>query len=100
MTVRPDPFLPPSLPEEHNQEPRSLRFPFRLAVLYPVFAFVIHGITEEVFLGTKVVVLTAGPARMADEFEIALPHPRHLDIKTEKGFSDYSRRVYKLLGME
>ena len=62
--------------------------------------FVTHGITEAVFLGTKVVVLTAGPARMADEFEITLPHPRHFDIKTEKGFGDYTRRVYKLLGME
>jgi NitT/TauT family transport system ATP-binding protein len=62
--------------------------------------FVTHGISEAVFLGTKVVVLTAGPARMADEFEIALSHPRHLDIKTEKGFGDYTRRAYKLLGME
>ena len=62
--------------------------------------FVTHGITEAVFLGTKVVVLTAGPARMADEFEIALPHPRHLDIKTQEGFGDYTRRFYKLLGME
>ena len=62
--------------------------------------FVTHGISEAVFLGTKVVVLTAGPARMADEFEIALPHPRHLDIKTEKAFGDYTRRAYKLLGME
>jgi NitT/TauT family transport system ATP-binding protein len=62
--------------------------------------FVTHGISEAVFLGTKVVVLTAGPARMADEFEIALPHPRHLDIRTEKAFGDYTRRAYKLLGME
>jgi NitT/TauT family transport system ATP-binding protein len=37
---------------------------------------------------------------MADEFEIALPHPRHLDIRTEKAFGDYTRRAYKLLGME
>ncbi|HEX7250134.1 MAG TPA: ABC transporter ATP-binding protein, partial [Burkholderiales bacterium] len=38
--------------------------------------FVTHGISEAVFLGTRVVVLTAGPARMADNFEIDLPHPR------------------------
>ena len=30
--------------------------------------FVTHGITEAVFLGTRVIVLTAGPARMADNF--------------------------------
>src|SRR5262245_8969021 len=40
--------------------------------------FVTHGITEAVFLGTRVIVLTAGPARMADNFGVELPHPRTL----------------------
>ena len=62
--------------------------------------FVTHGISEAVFLGTRVVVLTAGPARMADNFEIGLPHPRTLDMKTHERFGDYTRRIYKLLGME
>jgi len=62
--------------------------------------FVTHGITEAVFLGTRVVVLTAGPARMADNFRVELPHPRPLDIKTTEKFGEYSRRVYRLLGME
>jgi NitT/TauT family transport system ATP-binding protein len=62
--------------------------------------FVTHGISEAVFLGTRVVVLTAGPARMADNFRIDLPHPRTLDIKTSEKFGEYSRRVYRLLGME
>jgi len=62
--------------------------------------FVTHGISEAVFLGTRVVVLTAGPARMADNFEIDLPHPRTLDMKTHEGFGDYTRRIYRLLGME
>jgi NitT/TauT family transport system ATP-binding protein len=62
--------------------------------------FVTHGISEAVFLGTRVVVLTAGPARMADNFPIELPHPRTLDIKTGEKFGEYSRRIYRLLGME
>ena len=62
--------------------------------------FVTHGISEAVFLGSRVVVLTAGPARMADNFEIDLPHPRTLDIKTHEAFGVYTRRIYKLLGME
>ncbi len=62
--------------------------------------FVTHGISEAVFLGTRVVVLTAGPARMADNFEIRLPHPRTLDMKTHETFGEYTRRIYKLLGME
>ena len=62
--------------------------------------FVTHGISEAVFLGTRVVVLTAGPARMADNFEIELPRPRTLDMKTHERFGEYTRRVYRLLGME
>ncbi|MEE1555144.1 MAG: ABC transporter ATP-binding protein, partial [Alphaproteobacteria bacterium] len=44
--------------------------------------FVTHGIQEAVFLGNRVVVLTAGPARMADNFLVDLPYPRGLDLKT------------------
>ena len=62
--------------------------------------FVTHGITEAVFLGTRVIVLTAGPARMADNFHVDLPHPRSLDMKTSEAFGEYTRRVYRLLGMD
>jgi len=62
--------------------------------------FVTHGISEAVFLGTRVVVLTAGPARMADNFQVALPYPRTLDMKTQEKFGEYTRRIYRLLGME
>ena len=41
---------------------------------------------------------TAGPARMADNFEIELPEPRTLDLKTSEIFGAYSRRIYHLLG--
>jgi len=62
--------------------------------------FVTHGITEAVFLGTRVVVLSAGPARMADNFLVELPHPRTLDMKTSEKFGEYTRRIYRLLGMD
>jgi NitT/TauT family transport system ATP-binding protein len=62
--------------------------------------FVTHGISEAVFLGTRVIVLTAGPARMADNFRVELDQPRTLDTKISEKFGDYSRRIYKLLGME
>jgi len=52
-----------------------------------------------VFLGRRVIVLTAGPARMADNIRIDLPEPRTLDIKTSEVFGDYTRRIYQLLGM-
>ena len=58
--------------------------------------FVTHGITEAVFLGTRVIVLTAGPARMADNFRVELPHPRTLEMKTSEQFGEYTRRIYRI----
>ncbi len=62
--------------------------------------FVTHSIQEAVLMGSHCAVLTAGPARMADFFAIDLPYPRRLDMKTTEAFGTYSRRIYRLLGME
>jgi NitT/TauT family transport system ATP-binding protein len=61
--------------------------------------FVTHGIAEAVFLGKRVIVLTAGPARLAADLEVTLPEPRTLDVKTTEAFGRYSRQIYHLLGM-
>ena len=61
--------------------------------------FVTHGIAEAVFLGDRVVVLTAGPARMADDIAVSLPQPRTLALKTTPAFGEYARRIYALLGL-
>ncbi|TSD57066.1 ABC transporter ATP-binding protein [Variovorax sp. KBS0712] len=61
--------------------------------------FVTHGIQEAVFVGSKVVVLSARPARMVDHFSVDLPYPRNLELKTHEAFGEYTRRIYKLLGM-
>jgi len=62
--------------------------------------FVTHGISEAVFLGTRVIVLTAGPARMADNFRVELDYPRTLDSKTSERFGEYNKRIYRLLMSE
>ena len=62
--------------------------------------FVTHGIQEAVFLGCRVIVLTCGPARMADNISIDLPYPRTLDMKTHEEFGKYTRHLYKHLGMD
>ena len=62
--------------------------------------FVTHGVSEAVFLGTRVVVLTAGPARMAGNFAVDLPRPRTLDVRTSERFGHYTRLIYQLLGMD
>jgi NitT/TauT family transport system ATP-binding protein len=37
---------------------------------------------------------------MADHFTIGLPYPRQLDLKATEKFGAYTRRIYRLLGME
>jgi NitT/TauT family transport system ATP-binding protein len=61
--------------------------------------FVTHSIQEAVFLGARCAVLTAGPARMADYFDIDLPAERDLAVKTSEAFGGYVKRIYGLLGM-
>ena len=60
---------------------------------------VTHSIQEAVFLASHCAVLTAGPARMAEYFPIALPFPRALPIKTTDAFGAYARRIYAGLGL-
>jgi NitT/TauT family transport system ATP-binding protein len=62
--------------------------------------FVTHGIQEAVFVGSQVAVLSARPARMVAHFPIELAYPRTLDLKTHENFGEYTRRIYKLLGMD
>ena len=62
--------------------------------------FVTHSIQEAIFLGTRVAVLSARPARMADNFQVELDMPRRLEIKTSRKFGEYSQRIYRLLGLE
>lgn len=61
--------------------------------------FVTHGISEAVFLGTQVIVLTARPARMAARIRIDLPQDRTLEITASTRFIEYSRQIYDLLGL-
>jgi len=62
--------------------------------------FVTHGISEAVLLGTRIAVMTSGPARMAARIDVDLPYPRTLEMKTHEDFGAYARQVYGLLGME
>jgi NitT/TauT family transport system ATP-binding protein len=61
--------------------------------------FVTHSISEAVFLGTRVIVLTARPARMAAEIIVDLPERRDLEIKTHETFGQYTRKIYGLFDM-
>lgn len=62
--------------------------------------FVTHDIAEAVFLGTRVIVLTSRPARMLENIPILLSPERTLDMKTHEDFGAYTRKIYRLLGVE
>jgi ABC-type nitrate/sulfonate/bicarbonate transport system ATPase subunit len=49
--------------------------------------FVTHDIDEAVFMGSRVVVMSARPGRIKLQREIELPHPRHYSVKTTPGFA-------------
>ena len=48
--------------------------------------FVTHDIDEAVFMGSRVVVMSARPGRIKLDREVALPHPRHYSVKTTPVF--------------
>ena len=55
--------------------------------------FVTHDIEEAIFLGSRVVVMTARPGRIKADVAIDLPHPRHYTLKTSPEFSALKARL-------
>ena len=59
--------------------------------------FVTHDIEEAVYLGDRVVVLTARPGRIREEVEITLPRPRDLTIKKSIQCHEYRNYIWDLI---
>jgi ABC-type nitrate/sulfonate/bicarbonate transport system ATPase subunit len=49
--------------------------------------FVTHDIDEAVFMGSRVVVMSARPGRIKLDHVVPLPHPRHYSVKTTPPFA-------------
>ena len=49
--------------------------------------FVTHDIDEAVFMGSRVVVMSARPGRIKLDRTVPLPHPRHYSVKTTPVFT-------------
>jgi len=62
--------------------------------------FVTHDIEEAVYLGDRVVVLTARPARIREEVKIDLPRPRDLTIKKSMACHEYRNYIWDLIRSE
>jgi NitT/TauT family transport system ATP-binding protein len=61
------------------------------------FVYVTHSLQEAVLLGTRIVLMTAGPGRIKRVEEVTLPRPRHLTGRAEAALLD---RLDALLGEE
>jgi len=62
--------------------------------------FVTHDIEEAVYLGDRIVVLTARPGRIREEVTIDLPRPRELEIKKSARCHEYRNYVWDLIRSE
>jgi NitT/TauT family transport system ATP-binding protein len=62
--------------------------------------FVTHDIEEAVYLGDRVVVLTARPARVKEEVPIKLPRPRDITVKKSVQCLEHRNRIWDLIRSE
>ena len=62
--------------------------------------FVTHDIEEAIFLGSRVLVMSARPGRIKADIKIALPHPRSYKIKTTPEFVQLKERLVEEIRAE
>ena len=62
--------------------------------------FVTHDIDEAVYLGDRVLVLSARPARIREEIAVALPRPRDLAVRKSVGFHESRNYIWDLIRSE
>jgi NitT/TauT family transport system ATP-binding protein len=55
--------------------------------------FVTHDIEEAIFLGSRVVVMSARPGRIKTDIAVDLPHPRAYTVKTTPAFVALKQRL-------
>jgi ABC-type nitrate/sulfonate/bicarbonate transport system ATPase subunit len=62
--------------------------------------FVTHDIDEAVFMGSRVVVMSARPGRIKLDRAVNLPHPRHYSVKTTPAFAELKAELTEQVRVE
>ncbi|MED5619639.1 ABC transporter ATP-binding protein [Ideonella sp. BN130291] len=62
--------------------------------------FVTHDIDEAVFMGSRVVVMSARPGRIKLDRPVELAHPRHWSVKTTPGFAELKGELMEQVRVE
>jgi ABC-type nitrate/sulfonate/bicarbonate transport system ATPase subunit len=62
--------------------------------------FVTHDIDEAVFMGNRVVVMSARPGRIKLDRRVELPHPRHYSVKTTPVFTELKAELTERVRVE
>ena len=62
--------------------------------------FVTHDIDESIFMGSRVVVMSARPGRIKLDHVVALPHPRHYSVKTTAVFTELKAELTEAVRVE
>ena len=62
--------------------------------------FVTHDIDEAVFMGNRVVVMSARPGRIKCDITVPIEHPRHYSVKTSPAFTQLKSRLTEEIRIE
>jgi len=62
--------------------------------------FVTHDIDEAVFMGSRVVVMSARPGRIKLDRHVDIPHPRHYSVKTTPVFMELKAELTEQVRVE
>jgi NitT/TauT family transport system ATP-binding protein len=66
---------------------------------YRTVLFVTHDLEEAIYLGDRVIALSANPGRIAEIIDVELPRPRRqLETREDPRFLEYRHRLFRHLG--